>query len=108
MPRDGCPEAAPSGPTPVALGACPDLRAVTRQGGGVLRVFVSTTGSAGRGNFGDPWTLAQALLAATRQKGSTGDTVWIRGGTYTGQFQCRLNGTPEKWITFRATRANAP
>lgn len=73
-------------------------------GGAPAGYFVSTTGSTtGAGTLGSPWTLATAFAGG--YPGGTihpGDTVWIRGGTYTGQFVAMLAGTPENYITFRA------
>lgn len=74
-----------------------------RQGGSLAGFFAAPAGSAtGAGTFADPWTLAVALAggypAATVQPG---DTVWLRNGTYTGQFTCALNGSAGNLITFR-------
>ncbi len=74
--------------------------------------FVSPSGSAtGAGTFADPWTLKQACLGGYPTNSiQPGDTVWVRGGTYTapltpmssyGQFSCQLNGTAGNFITFR-------
>ena len=73
-------------------------------GGAPAGYFASTTGSAtGAGTIGDPWTLTVALAggfpAATVQPG---DTVWIRGGTYTGLFRTQLSGSAGHEIVFRA------
>src|SRR5262252_353456 len=66
--------------------------------------YVSPSGSAsGDGSVGKPWSLAAALAqpAAVRP----GDTIWLRGGTYTGgvgssySFSCSLNGSPGAPIT---------
>ena len=65
--------------------------------------FASTTGSAtGAGTIGDPWTLAVAFAGGyPANRVQPGDTVWIRGGTYTGQYLCQLSGTAGNPITFR-------
>lgn len=65
--------------------------------------FASTTGSStGAGTIGDPWTLTQAVAGGfPTTTVQPGDTVWIRGGTYTGQFDCALEGTAGNPITFR-------
>jgi hypothetical protein len=62
--------------------------------------FVSPTGSAtGTGSAALPWNLQTALNhpAAVRP----GDTIWLRGGTYTGNFVNRLNGTAAAPIIVR-------
>src|SRR5207248_2968252 len=41
--------------------------------------------SSGDGSSGRPWNLATALSGGNG-KVQPGDTVWLRGGTYTGQF----------------------
>jgi hypothetical protein len=57
--------------------------------------FASPSGSAGgAGTIGSPWDLATALAGGT---GGTaiqpGDTLYLRGGTYTGHFTSTLTGT---------------
>ena len=72
-------------------------------------LFVSTTGSAsGDGSYADPWDLQTAMYGGPGGTEATpatdvqpGDTVWIRGGTYTGQFKCNVVGTAGNYITFR-------
>jgi len=63
--------------------------------------FVSTNGS-GNGRLGSPWSLQTALTNSSIQPG---DTVWLRGGTYTGVisngFTVLLCGIPNLRITLR-------
>lgn len=62
--------------------------------------YVSPTGSSsGNGSISSPWDLQTALNhpAAVRP----GDTIWLRGGTYNGHFDSRLNGTSSAPITVR-------
>ncbi len=54
--------------------------------------FVTVNGSqTGDGSAGNPWDLATALA----QPGIVhpGDTIWVHGGTYAGQFTSNLTGT---------------
>jgi parallel beta-helix repeat protein len=55
---------------------------------------------SGNGSINKPWSLENALNQSRSIK--PGDTVWLRGGTYTGAFNFKLSGTPEKPIIFRA------
>jgi hypothetical protein len=62
--------------------------------------FVAADGApAGDGSIQNPWDLRTAL----RQPASLhpGDTVWVRGGTYSGQFDAKLKGTADKPIVIR-------
>lgn len=55
------------------------------------RFFVSADGSQiGDGSFTNPWALATAL--AHPGVVQPGDTIWLRGGTYQGVFNSKLNG----------------
>ena len=61
--------------------------------------YVTPTGTAsGNGSASQPWDLATALASAAVHPG---DTVWLRGGTYRGQFSSRLTGTPTNPIVVR-------
>ena len=53
----------------------------------------------GRAAFGNPWRLQTAL----DQPASVhpGDTIWLRGGTYTGTYASTLNGTSSQPIIVR-------
>ena len=61
--------------------------------------YVAPGGSAnGAGTMASPWTLTRA--AATNGAGP-GDTVYIRGGMYSGAVYLQRSGTAAAWITFR-------
>jgi S-layer homology domain len=62
--------------------------------------YVSPTGSpSGSGSINSPWDLQTAL----NQPSSVhpGDTIWLRGGTYVGDFTSYLNGTSSSPIIVR-------
>jgi hypothetical protein len=67
--------------------------------------YVSPTGSSsGDGSTGRPWDLATALAGhAAVAAVHPGDTIWLRGGTYTipagGRILCGLRGTASAPIT---------
>ena len=56
--------------------------------------------SSGDGSSGRPWNLATALSGGNG-KVQPGDTVWLRGGTYAGQFRSTLTGTAAAPIVVR-------
>ncbi len=56
--------------------------------------------SGGDGSFTQPWSLATALAGANGGV-NPGDTVWVRGGTYRGEFISSLNGTAASLIVVR-------
>lgn len=63
--------------------------------------FVSVTGSQiGDGSAANPWD----LLTALAQPGIVhpGDTIWVHGGTYSGQFVSNLTGTAVAPVILRA------
>ena len=55
--------------------------------------------TSNRGTKDSPWSLAKALANINPVK--PGDTVWLRGGTYTGHFVSELHGTPDQPIVVR-------
>ncbi len=62
--------------------------------------YVTPTGtSSGDGTMENPWSLAKALSHPGSVK--PGDTIWLRGGTYTGHFGSSLRGEPSKPIIVR-------
>jgi hypothetical protein len=62
---------------------------------------VAPDGSArGRGTKDSPWDLASAL--AGRKEIKPGDTVWLRGGRYTGAFVSALEGSAAAPVVVRA------
>lgn len=66
-----------------------------------LGYYASPQGtSAGDGSWEQPWDLRTALAGA----GGVivpGDTVWVRGGRYPGNYVTHLEGVPGGYITFR-------
>jgi hypothetical protein len=56
--------------------------------------------SSGTGTTDQPWDLQTALDGASG-KVQPGDTVWLRGGVYCGQFHAVLNGTAASQTVFR-------
>src|SRR5687768_4789276 len=61
--------------------------------------FAAADGKAnGAGSKDRPWDLRTALSAAAIRPG---DTLWLRGGTYRGDFTSRLTGTADAPITVR-------
>jgi hypothetical protein len=62
--------------------------------------FVAPNGTAGGDGSKDrPWDIQTALKHPAAVK--PGDTIWVRGGTYKGGYEGKLNGTAEKQITVR-------
>lgn len=69
--------------------------------GAAGRWFVAADGRAtGDGSAEHPWDLATALAETSRVR--PGDTVWVRGGTYTGVFTSRIAGRPDTLVVIRA------
>ena len=65
--------------------------------------YVATEGSAkGQGTLNSPWDLAGALGQGPNGKVKPGDTIWLRGGRYTGTFLSTLNGTENAPIIVRS------
>jgi hypothetical protein len=63
--------------------------------------YVAPNGSPnGNGGSSAPWDLATALNQPPAVQ--PGDTIWLRGGTYTGHFTSRLTGQPDAPIVVRA------
>ncbi|WP_345321629.1 putative Ig domain-containing protein, partial [Novipirellula rosea] len=62
--------------------------------------FVSTSGTPlGDGSLSHPWDLSTAM--SHPEAVLPGDTIWILGGTYTGDFTSILSGTPTHPIHVR-------
>src|SRR5262249_33513384 len=56
----------------------------------------------GQGTLQAPWDLTTALAGGpTKTEVKPGDTIWLRGGTYTGRFNSTLTGTAGAPITVR-------
>lgn len=63
--------------------------------------FVSPTGSpSGNGSQANPWSLATAFAHPAAVK--PGDTIWVMGGSYKGNFVSRLRGTASSPIIVRS------
>ena len=78
-------------PRPVAAPVCTAER---RPG---VAVYAAPRGTTlGAGTIDAPWDLRTALSCA-----DVGDTVWLRGGVYSGSFATALVGTAEAPIVFR-------
>jgi parallel beta-helix repeat protein len=78
-------------PRPIATPVC---TAVSRPG---VAVYAAPRGtSVGTGTIDAPWDLRTALACA-----GEGDTVWLRGGVYSGLFATVLRGTASAPIVFR-------
>src|ERR1700675_4665284 len=63
--------------------------------------YVAPNGSpAGTGSLSNPWDLRTAL----NQPSSVhpGDTIWLRGGTYSGAFESFLTGSLPSPIVLRS------
>ena len=64
--------------------------------------YAAPSGSInGDGTSGSPWDLATALAGGNGTV-RAGDTVWLRGGTYSGEFTSTLTGTARSPIIVRA------
>jgi uncharacterized protein YjdB len=64
--------------------------------------YVTTNGSSGgSGTATSPWDFSTALNGGNG-KVQPGDTIWVRGGTYTGTYSTNLNGTASAPIIVRA------
>jgi len=63
--------------------------------------FYASTGgsSAGDGSVAKPWDLRTALASGSIKPG---DTLWVRGGTYSAPFISTLNGVAGKPVVVRA------
>jgi hypothetical protein len=65
--------------------------------------YVSPTGTdSGDGSISKPLSLGKALgHGGVSSPARPGDTVWLRGGTYTGTYEVHVSGAPGKPIIFR-------
>lgn len=68
--------------------------------------YVSPTAtSSGDGSIGNPWQLQTALNGPSVVQ--PGNTIYLRGGTYAGQFISAINGTLAAPINFKVYPASA-
>lgn len=56
--------------------------------------------STAQGTLADPWDLASALTNTATV--GPGDTIWVHGGTYDGNFAVRVAGSPSQPVVIRA------
>lgn len=62
--------------------------------------YVAPTGSSGAsGTMASPWDLNSVLSG--NKSIPAGDTVWVRGGTYKGQFYSYVRGTSSSQVVIR-------
>jgi hypothetical protein len=71
--------------------------------GSMAQWYVAPNGNpAGKGTIELPWDLATALSGGpSRTEIKAGDTLWLRGGVYQGNFISTLTGTAEAPIVVR-------
>jgi hypothetical protein len=63
--------------------------------------YVSASGSsAGDGSVNNPWDLTTAFAGGAGRI-QAGDTVWMRGGTYRGDFRTAVAGAQGRPVVFR-------
>ncbi|MGE5093150.1 MAG: Ig-like domain-containing protein [Bacillota bacterium] len=82
--------------------AVTDTATTTSSGGTTTHAgyYVSPNGSSGgSGSITSPWDLASALSG--NRGVVAGDTIWVRGGRYSGQFTNYLNGNTSQQIVVR-------
>jgi len=86
----------------VALAACTILAPTDFMSAPVeaAEFFVSPDGTPqGTGTREAPWSWTTALAHPPAVQ--PGDVIWLRGGTYSGNVACKLQGLPGKWIVVR-------
>src|SRR5262249_61407495 len=84
------------------LGCGPSPPAARQQVGTVPRTghYVAPQGTpAGNGSVQRPWDL-QFALSGAQGRVHAGDTVWLRGGTYRGEFRTSLAGAAGRRVGF--------
>lgn len=111
VPPRGAPDSSPSSATPsdppiqspsdpTATAPSPTVAALPS------RLIVAVNGtSAGDGTLAKPLDIATALAGA---RVAPGDTIWLRGGTYTGNHVAKLSGSADKPITIRPYPGESP
>jgi hypothetical protein len=81
--------------------AAPERVMASFSTGGHTGFFVSVAGSLyGDGTTEHPWALETALAQPGVLK--PGDTIWVHGGVYKGEFNSALSGTPDAPLVLRA------
>lgn len=87
----------PVTPTPTNTPVTPTATPITVSGNSF---YVAPNGSpSGDGSVNRPWDLQTALDHPSRVQ--AGDTIWLRGGNYIGQFTVHLKGSQGKPIVVR-------
>ncbi len=89
-------------PRPRALALCVTLAFMTLFSASLsaAEFYVSPgASSSGNGSYGNPWKLQTALNHPSAVH--AGDTIWLRGGTYTGTYTSLLTGTSSQPIVVR-------
>ena len=66
----------------------------------------TTSTAPGTGSITNPWSLQTALSQPAAVH--PGDTIWLRGGTYTGTFTSYLTGTASLPIVVRQYTGERP
>ena len=79
-------------------------------GGGANTWYAATNGvSSNNGAIGTPWDLQTALNGGNPANSvKPGDTVFCRGGTYTGQYVANVFGSSGKPVTFKFYTGEQP
>ncbi len=90
---------APTTPAPVAPAPAPPAPTESAPAVRIGKYVAPNGTSGGSGTIDSPLDLRTALGGG---RVSPGDTVWVRGGTYRGDFVNSLNGTSAARITVRA------
>ena len=76
------------------------LLALSAAAAGAADFYVAPNGSpTNSGSFASPWNLAKALSQPSVVH--PGDTIWLRGGTYSGTFSSSLTGSAANPIVVR-------
>ena len=83
----------------LALPLLPSLLLVTRTAQAADFYVAPNASTSGTGTIGNPWTLQTALNQPSAVH--PGDTIWLRGGTYTGHYTSHLVGTSSNPIKVR-------
>jgi hypothetical protein len=90
----GCASSPLPGPMVPTSGALPEVAT------GPSEYFVAPDGSPdGSGSKAHPWDLSTAIAQPKTVR--PGDTIWLRGGIYRGDFVSKLTGTEGAPITLR-------
>ena len=93
--------ATPAEPTPAPTSLPCATASLAPQASSGTSFYVAPDGSPdGDGSLARPWDLATALAQPAAVQ--PGDTIWLRGGAYSGIFRSDLTGLPNTPITVRS------